>query len=106
LSGQTAIVTGAATGIGEAIAKRLAAAGATIAVLDLDLLGAELVAAALGDGSFAIEADVTQTPREPLSRMRSAAPAALIFLLTMPASQAAPLPFGNRLTKTGSGISR
>jgi 2-dehydro-3-deoxy-L-rhamnonate dehydrogenase (NAD+) len=60
LTGQTAIVTGAATGIGEAIAKRLAAAGATIAVLDLDLAGAELVAAALGAGSFAIAADVTQ----------------------------------------------
>ena len=31
LTGQTAIVTGAATGIGEAIARRLARAGATIA---------------------------------------------------------------------------
>jgi NAD(P)-dependent dehydrogenase (short-subunit alcohol dehydrogenase family) len=60
LTGQTAIVTGAATGIGEAIAKRLAAAGATIAVLDVDLAGAEVVAAAIGNGSFAIEADVTQ----------------------------------------------
>jgi 3-oxoacyl-[acyl-carrier protein] reductase len=60
LTGQTAIVTGAATGIGEAIAQRLAAAGATIAVVDLDLAGAGQVAAALGGGSFAIEADVTQ----------------------------------------------
>ncbi len=60
LTGQTAIVTGAATGIGEAIAQRLAAAGATIAVVDVDLAGAERVAATLGNGSFAIEADVTQ----------------------------------------------
>jgi NAD(P)-dependent dehydrogenase (short-subunit alcohol dehydrogenase family) len=34
LTGQTAIVTGAATGLGEAIARRLAASGATVAVAD------------------------------------------------------------------------
>jgi NAD(P)-dependent dehydrogenase (short-subunit alcohol dehydrogenase family) len=48
LSGQTAIVTGAATGIGEAIARRLAGAGATVAVFDLDLAGAAKVAGSLG----------------------------------------------------------
>ena len=37
LTGQTAIVTGAATGIGEAIARRLAKAGAAVAVADLNL---------------------------------------------------------------------
>ena len=58
LSGQLAIVTGAATGIGEAIARRLASAGATVAVIDLNLDGAETVAASLGNGSFAIKADV------------------------------------------------
>jgi 2-dehydro-3-deoxy-L-rhamnonate dehydrogenase (NAD+) len=58
LEGRTAIVTGAATGIGKAIATRLADAGATIAVADLNLSGAEVVAAALPNRSFAIEADV------------------------------------------------
>src|ERR1041385_2130570 len=58
LSGQTAMVTGAATGIGEAIARRLAGAGATVAVLDLDLEGAEQVAASLGNQSFALVVDV------------------------------------------------
>ena len=58
LSGQTAIVTGAATGIGEAIARRLAGAGAILAVVDLDLDGASAVAASLTRGSFAIRADV------------------------------------------------
>ena len=41
LSGQTAIVTGGATGIGEAISKRLADAGATVVVADLDKDGRE-----------------------------------------------------------------
>ena len=48
LTGQTAIVTGAATGIGEAIARRLANAGATVAVADLNLDGASEVAASIG----------------------------------------------------------
>src|SRR6185436_7050623 len=41
LSGQVGIVTGAAAGIGEAIARRLASAGAKIAVVDLNQSGAE-----------------------------------------------------------------
>lgn len=59
LTGQTAIVTGAATGIGEAIAQRLSGAGATIAIVDLDLAGAERVAAAIGNGSLGVRADVS-----------------------------------------------
>jgi len=60
LSGQSAIVTGGATGIGEAIAARLAASGATVAIVDLDLAGGERVASAIG-GAFAIRADITQS---------------------------------------------
>jgi 3-oxoacyl-[acyl-carrier protein] reductase len=60
LAGQTAIVTGAATGIGQAIATRLAAAGATVAVLDLNLAEAETAAAALPNGAFAICADIAK----------------------------------------------
>jgi NAD(P)-dependent dehydrogenase (short-subunit alcohol dehydrogenase family) len=58
LAGRTAMVTGAATGIGEAIAIRLAQAGATVAVIDLNLSGAQKVAASLPHESFAVEADV------------------------------------------------
>jgi 2-dehydro-3-deoxy-L-rhamnonate dehydrogenase (NAD+) len=60
LTGQTAIVTGAATGIGEAIARRLARAGATIVVADIDLSGAHRVAESLGGGAFAVHVDVSQ----------------------------------------------
>jgi 3-oxoacyl-[acyl-carrier protein] reductase len=58
LSGQTAIVTGAATGIGEAIARRLGRAGATIAVADMESEGARVVADSIGQGSFAVRIDI------------------------------------------------
>lgn len=58
LIGQTAIVTGAATGIGEGIARRLAAAGANVAVCDLHFDGAQEVAVSLPGASFAVVCDV------------------------------------------------
>jgi len=60
LTGQTAIVTGAATGIGEAIARRLARAGATIAVADLDAAGASAVAASIDGDSFGVGIDISR----------------------------------------------
>jgi 3-oxoacyl-[acyl-carrier protein] reductase len=58
LCGQFAIVTGGAAGIGEAIVQRLSSAGATVVIVDMNMHGAESVALSLGNGSFAIEADV------------------------------------------------
>ena len=60
MNGQTAIVTGAATGIGEAIAVRLARAGARIVVADINLSGAQEVAIRIGQSSFAVQTDVSQ----------------------------------------------
>ncbi|MGH9723246.1 MAG: SDR family NAD(P)-dependent oxidoreductase [Bryobacteraceae bacterium] len=61
LTGQTAIVTGAATGIGEAIARRLAQAGATVAVADLNLEGAAAVAASIGGEAFSLAIDIARS---------------------------------------------
>mgnify|MGYP000067074595 CR=1 FL=1 len=47
LQGQVCVVTGAASGIGAAVASSLAAAGARVALLDRDVEGAERGAAAL-----------------------------------------------------------
>jgi 3-oxoacyl-[acyl-carrier protein] reductase len=57
LTGQTAIVTGGASGIGLAIAKRLAGAGATVAIADMNLAAAEEAAKSV-PGSFAVQVDV------------------------------------------------
>lgn len=55
-TGQAAIVTGAATGIGEACARRLARGGAAVAVADLNAEGAERVAATIREEGGAAQA--------------------------------------------------
>jgi 2-dehydro-3-deoxy-L-rhamnonate dehydrogenase (NAD+) len=66
LTGHTAVVTGAATGIGKAVAIRLAGAGARIAVADRDMPRAETVAAELprvtAGAHFAVSVDVADGP--------------------------------------------
>jgi NAD(P)-dependent dehydrogenase (short-subunit alcohol dehydrogenase family) len=57
ISGQTAIVTGAGSGLGEATARALAAKGARVAVLDIGLERAEGVARSIG--GIAVSCDVS-----------------------------------------------
>ena len=57
--GKTAIVTGAAQGIGRAIAARLAEDGATVVLADINADGAKAAAEAIGDGATAVGCDVS-----------------------------------------------
>jgi rhamnose utilization protein RhaD (predicted bifunctional aldolase and dehydrogenase)/NAD(P)-dependent dehydrogenase (short-subunit alcohol dehydrogenase family) len=59
LAGQVAAITGAAGTIGFATAKAFAAAGAEVALLDIDEAGAAAKAKAIGGAALAVRCDVT-----------------------------------------------
>lgn len=59
---QAALVTGSGSGLGEAVARALAQAGARVALLDINLAGAERVAAdirAQGGQALALQCDIS-----------------------------------------------
>ena len=59
LKGKSAIITGAARGIGAAFAAAYVREGATVAIADIDMVRAEQTAKAIGPSAFAIRLDVT-----------------------------------------------
>jgi 2-dehydro-3-deoxy-L-rhamnonate dehydrogenase (NAD+) len=61
LTGQTGLVTGGARGIGLAIAERLIADGASVALVDRDGATVQATAKRLGAAALAIVADVTKS---------------------------------------------
>ena len=61
LDTKVAIVTGAASGFGEGIARKFVAEGARVIVADRDGEGAARVAAALGSAAVGVRADVTKS---------------------------------------------
>lgn len=70
LAGSTAVVTGAASGIGLAIARELAGCGGSVAIADLNIDAAEAAAAAiLADGGKAVAVPVDVTTRASVEEM-------------------------------------
>lgn len=59
LEGKSAVVTGAARGIGKAFAAAYVREGATVAIADIDVQRAEAAAREIGQNAYAVELDVT-----------------------------------------------
>ncbi len=74
LDGKAALVTGAARGIGRAMAVRFVAEGARVAIADVNAEAAKAAAAPLGDVAIAVYADLTR--QESIDAMVSATVAA------------------------------
>ncbi len=66
-TGRTAVVTGGASGIGAATARRLAAEGATVVVADLDGLGAKVVASEIDGFGLALDVRDMVSVREAMA---------------------------------------
>lgn len=62
LKGRVAVVTGGAQGIGLAVARRMVASGASVALWDRDAALAQKSAAELGSGTRAYAVDITDGP--------------------------------------------
>ena len=60
LDGKSALITGAARGIGRGFAEAYAREGATVAIADINLAAAEATASEIGDGAYAVQIDVSQ----------------------------------------------
>ncbi|WP_295512264.1 L-iditol 2-dehydrogenase [uncultured Sulfitobacter sp.] len=59
LEGKSALITGAARGIGLGFAEAYIAEGATVAIADINLEAAQAAAAGLGDAAYAVQIDVS-----------------------------------------------
>lgn len=59
LAGKSALITGAARGIGAAFAQAYVREGATVAIADINMAAAEAMAASIGPAAYALQLDVS-----------------------------------------------
>jgi NAD(P)-dependent dehydrogenase (short-subunit alcohol dehydrogenase family) len=79
VKGHSAIVTGGGSGLGEATPKMLAAGGAKVAVFDVNMKGAERVAAEIGGAAIACNvADVASAEQAFAASRRAIGPARVL----------------------------
>ncbi len=60
LEGKSALITGAARGIGRGFAESYIAEGATVAIADINLEAAQQTASEIGEGAYAVQIDVSE----------------------------------------------
>jgi NAD(P)-dependent dehydrogenase (short-subunit alcohol dehydrogenase family) len=72
VAGQAALVTGGGSGIGADVARHLAALGAKVAVLDVNLDGAEAVAKEIGGVAIACDISKPAAAAEAIAKARAA----------------------------------
>lgn len=90
LEGRTAVVTGGAQGIGRAIAERLAASGARVAIWDRDEALARETSQTIGHGAAAFKLDVTDSDDVAAAAGRTASEFGQIDILVTSAGIAGP----------------
>jgi NAD(P)-dependent dehydrogenase (short-subunit alcohol dehydrogenase family) len=80
IKGQAAIVTGGGSGLGAETARQLARAGAKVAVLDVNLAGAEAVAKEIGGVAILCDVSDSDSATAALAKARAAHGAARILM--------------------------